>query len=119
MLKSRKTANIIFTLATLSTTVYLMWRAFFTLPFQEGVFAAVFGILLLVSEIASALGSFELYLRKAQSVNVDLTLPQIPASWYPDVDVFIATHNEEPELLYKTVNACVNFDYPDVSKVHI
>ena len=119
MFKNRRIANVFFLLATLSATVYLLWRALFTLPFGDGVFSAVFAILLLASEIASALGSFELYLRKSQSVKVDLTLPQIPASWYPDVDVFIATHNEEPELLYKTVNACVNFDYPDPQKVHI
>lgn len=114
-----KVANVVFLLATVSTTVYLLWRTFFTLPWQEGAFAVVFGLLLLASEIAAALGSFELYLRKVQSKHVDLSLPQIPASWYPDVDVLIATHNEEPELLYKTVNACVNFDYPDPDKVHV
>ena len=119
MFHNQKAANVFFLLAFISATVYLVWRAFFTLPLAEGFLAAFFGILLLVSEIASALGSFELYLRKAQSSHLDLTLPQIPASWYPDVDVFIATHNEEPELLYKTVNACVNFDYPDPEKVHI
>ncbi len=119
MLNNRKLANVIFVLATLSSMVYLVWRAFFTVPLQDGAFSAVFGILLLVSEIAAALGSYELYLRKAQSVQVDLTLPQIPASWYPDVDVLVATHNEEPELLYKTINACLNFDYPDPDKVHI
>ncbi len=119
MSNNRKLANVSFILAITSATVYLIWRAFFTLPLREGIIAASFGVLLLASEITSALGSFELYLRKAQSVHVDLTLPQIPASWYPDVDVLIATHNEDPELLYKTVNACVNFDYPDPDKVHI
>ena len=38
---------------------------------------------------------------------------------YPEVDVFIATHNEPVELLYKTVNGCLNMDYPDKKKVHI
>lgn len=119
MFQNRKAGNTVFLLATLSSAIYLLWRTFFTLPFSEGFFALFFGILLLVSEITSAFGSYELYLRKAQSSHVDLTLPQIPMSWYPDVDVLIATHNEEPELLYKTVNACVNFDYPDPEKVHI
>ena len=119
MEKNRRLANVIFVLATLTSMVYLGWRVLFTVPLHDGVLSAVFGVLLIVCEIAAALGSYELYLRKAQSMHVDLTLPQIPASWYPDVDVLIATHNEEPELLYKTVNACVNFDYPDPDKVHI
>jgi cellulose synthase (UDP-forming) len=119
MQNNRTTANIVFIMATLSSMVYLGWRAFFTVPLSDGILAAVFGIVLLVCEITAALGSYELYLRKAQSAHVDLTLPQIPASWYPDVDVLIATHNEEAELLYKTVNACVNFDYPDPAKVHV
>ncbi|MEA4999995.1 MAG: glycosyltransferase [Candidatus Limiplasma sp.] len=119
MLNNRKLANLSFILAFVSATVYLLWRAFFTLPWQDGILALAFGLLLLASEITSSLGSFELYLRKAQSTKVDLTLPQIPASWYPDVDVLIATHNEDPELLYKTVNACTHFDYPDPGKVHI
>ena len=49
----------------------------------------------------------------------DLTLPLIPQSWYPDIDVIVATHNEPVELLYKTVNALTYMDYPDKSKVHI
>ncbi len=43
----------------------------------------------------------------------------MPFGWYPDVDILIATHNEETELLYKTVNGCRHMDYPDKSKVHI
>ena len=35
------------------------------------------------------------------------------------MDVLIATHNEDPELLYKTINACTFMEYPDKSKVHI
>ena len=108
-----------FILATLTSVIYLVWRAVFTLPLQGGVVAILFGILLLVSEITSALGTFELYYRKARSSKVDLALPQIPVSWYPDVDVLVATHNEPVELLYKTVNALTYMDYPDKSKVHI
>ncbi|HML45324.1 MAG TPA: glycosyltransferase [Clostridia bacterium] len=91
----------------------------YTIPLSDGLFATCYGILLLGSEISTSLGTYELYLRKARNKKMDLSLPRMPESWYPDVDVFIATHNEDPDLLYKTVNACVNFDYPDKSKVHI
>lgn len=33
--------------------------------------------------------------------------------------ILIATHNEDPELLYKTINARTFMEYPDKSKVHI
>ena len=35
------------------------------------------------------------------------------------MDVLIATHNEDPERFYKTINACTFMEYPDKSKVHI
>ncbi|MBQ5901963.1 MAG: hypothetical protein IIW83_01775, partial [Clostridia bacterium] len=46
-------------------------------------------------------------------------MPVIPEDWYPEVDVFIATHNEEEDILFKTANACTYMRYPDKSKVHI
>ena len=48
-----------------------------------------------------------------------IPLPDIPQEMFPDVDVFIATHNESADLLYKTVNACTFMEYPDPEKVHI
>ena len=45
--------------------------------------------------------------------------PVIPESEYPHVDVLIATHSEEPELLFKTINGCKHMEYPDPAKVHI
>ncbi len=108
-----------FFFATLTSVIYLVWRAVFTLPLKNGIVALIFGIMLLVSEITSALGTYELYYRKNRSNKVDLTLPEIPESWYPDVDVIVATHNEPVELLFKTVNALTYMDYPDKSKVHI
>lgn len=98
-------------------SIYLLWRLIFTLPLHGGLVALIMGILLLYSEIVSALGTFELFWRKNQSFTLEL--PDIPESWYPPVDVFIATHNEPIELLYNTANACTFMDYPDKSKVHI
>lgn len=118
-MQKRWLANSVFIIAIVTSVIYLVWRTFFTLPLSDGFLPAFFGCLLLVSEIAAAMGTYELYMHRLQNKKVDLTLPVIPLCWYPDVDVFIATHNEEPSLLYKTVNACVNFEYPDKRKVHI
>lgn len=119
LFKNKRFQNTMFFFATLTSVIYLVWRAVFTLPLKNGIVALIFGIMLLVSEITSALGTYELYYRKNRSNKVDLTLPEIPESWYPDVDVIVATHNEPVELLYKTVNALTYMDYPDKSKVHI
>jgi len=119
MFKNKKFADAIFILATVSSIIYLLWRAFFTLPLHNGAVSLVFGILLLGSEIAAALGTYELYWRKSHLNKMDLKRPDIPLDWYPDVDVLIATHNESVELLYKTVNAITFLDYPDKRKVHV
>lgn len=119
LFQNKRFQNAMFFLATLSSLVYLTWRAVFTLPWKNDAISIVFGILLLGSEITSALGTYELYWRKSRSNQVELKLPKIPASWYPDVDVLIATHNEPVELLYKTVNAILHMDYPDRSRVHV
>ena len=108
-----------FLFATLTSILYLIWRAVFTLPWKNDAICIIFGILLLGSEITSAFGTYELYWSKSHASKMELKLPEIPASWYPDVDVLIATHNEPVELLYKTVNAIVHMDYPDKSKVHV
>ncbi len=99
------------------TTVYLVWRAFYSLPIGYGVLAIICNILLLIVEI---LGFFE-----RMTLNLGLTkyreyeTPEVDDKDMPDVDIFIATYNEPVELLRKTVNGCLHMNYPDKSKVHI
>lgn len=93
------------------------WRVFFTIPFEEGTVALVLGLGLLIVEFIGMFEAFEHYYNMA-----DVFLPQKqnpPNEWYPHVDVFIATYNEQPELLQKTINGCLGMDYPDKQKVHI
>lgn len=109
--------KVLYFLVFIFTITYLVWRTFFTLPFGEGWFAMTFGVLLLISEIVSSFTGVLLIWSKHKEKAV--VKPDIPLSRYPDVDVFIATHNEEVPLLHKTVNACVHMRYPDKNKVHI
>ena len=111
--------NICFILSIVFSCIYLLWRLFFTLPLKGGLFEAVFGVMLLLSESITTLGTFDLYLNRMKTAKYDIPLLDLPYELYPDVDVFISTHNEPVDILYKTVNACVNMDYPDKSKVHI
>lgn len=61
----------------------------------------------------------ELMAGRMKSSRSEIYLPEVPPERFPDVDVFIATHNESAKLLYKTVNACTFLEYPDKGKVHI
>ncbi|MDD2971337.1 MAG: glycosyltransferase [Lachnospiraceae bacterium] len=98
-------------------SVYLGWRLFFTLPVHDGIISMIMGVALLYSEAISAFGTFELFWKKKKDVHLEL--PDIPDEWFPEVDIFIATHNEPVSLLYNTINAATFIDYPDLSKRHI
>ena len=103
--------NIVF------SSVYLLWRLFFTIPFEYGLVSTIAGISLFVVEF---LGMFEALVHYFNMHDIQKKeVPNIPISMYPEVDVFIATYNEPAELLYKTVNGCKYMKYPDKSKVHI
>lgn len=106
-------------LAVISMTVYILWRAICTIPDRHvyGTLAFVCGIFLLAAESISAL---EALMHYTDMHNMRLPeKPELPESWYPEVDVFIATHDESVSLLYKTVNGCKHMHYPDKNKVHI
>lgn len=109
--------NMLFLATAIAMTVYIVWRTFFTLPLEHGLPSAIVGVLLLVCEIVAGLEAVEQYLNMAYSSRPEL--PVIPENWYPHIDVFVVTHNESVDLIYKTVNACTHLSYPDKSKVHI
>lgn len=105
--------------AIISMTVYLGWRFFFTIPDYRvyGYLSAAFGFLLAVSEALSMIEGADHFTRLGKKVLPQR--PEAPEEWYPEIDVLIATHNEETDLLFKTINGCKHMDYPDQRKVHI
>lgn len=106
-----------FLINMLCSVIYLIWRIFFTIPFEYGLVSIVAGIALLVVEV---LGMVEAFVHYANMAEVkDYPLPKVPEELFPHVDIFIATYSEECDLLYKTINGCRHMDYPDKSKVHI
>ena len=117
LIKINKSHNILFWATTISATIYIVWRLLFTLPTSAEPVTFVLGLLLIIAELMSAIESLIEY----RQINKNLVpeLPDIPSEWYPHVDVFIATHNETVDLLYKTVNACTFLKYPDKNKVHV
>ena len=108
-----------FIVTIISLSVYLIWRIFFTLPWREGILQTVAGIALVAAETVTSLGMIELMVNRMKSSDYEIPLPDVFDHQFPHVDVFIATHNESPKLLYKTINACTFMEYPDPDKVHI
>lgn len=106
-----------FWLMTATSTIYITWRLFFTLPVGAGIVSLVAGIALFAAELVSMLEAVIQYI--CMSKEQQPPLPEIAPEDYPHVDVLIATHSEDAELLFKTVNGCKHMKYPDPSKVHI
>lgn len=98
--------------------IYMIWRIFFTIPFDYGVMAIILGIVLLIAE---CLGIFDFLVHFIGITRLVVPIkPRLEDEvTYPDVDVFIATYNEPWEIIYKTVIGCKNMQYPDSFKVHI
>ena len=111
--------NISFILTIILSSVYLIWRIFFTIPWGAGILQAAAGVMLAAAEAVTTGGMIELMAGRMKRKSHEIPLPDVPDARFPDVDVFIATHNEAPELLYKTVNACTFLEYPEKGKVHI
>lgn len=113
----KRSKKIIYFFAFIFSVIYLVWRGFYTLPWNESLFALIFGVLLWFSEIISNFTAVILIWSKNKAKKIDK--PVITDDEFLDVDVFIVTHNEEAPLLLKTVNAAIQMKYPDKSKVHI
>lgn len=102
----------------LFSTIYFIWRIFFTIPIGYGWFAFICGLTLLIVEIFG-MGEFFIHFLNVTKLVVPVKPDISNEALYPHVDVFIATYNEPEELLYKTVIGCKNMHYPDLNKVHI
>lgn len=104
-------------LTIIFTCIYLTWRLLFTIPLEHGVVSIVAGLSLFIVEFLGMLEAMVHYYNMHKVENY--ALPDVPEERFPHVDIFIATYNEPRDILYKTVNGCLNMDYPDKNKVHI
>lgn len=112
-----KKQKIWFWLMITTSIIYILWRLFFTIPTKAGIVSLIAGIALFTAEFFSMLEAVIHYI--CMKYDNKIKIPTIQEDAYPDIDVLIATHSEDTELLLKTVNGCQNMYYPDKSKVHI
>lgn len=97
--------------AIILNLIYLIWRTFYTLPLSFGIISAFLGILLLLAEWVGFWQSFVLKLLFWNPFdNGQLSVEDLKDK--PTVDLFIATYNENIEILRRTIAGCQNIDYP-------
>ncbi|GEO74342.1 glycosyltransferase [Levilactobacillus namurensis DSM 19117] len=119
MSNKRRILNV---LAIILSVIYLLWRVFFTIPWHAHLFTLIFALLLVLSEIVSNFTGFMLIFFRmlATRKKQDLEIPDYDARQpLPDVDLIIVTHNEDVELLRKTINAATYIKYPNRKQLHI
>ena len=118
MKKETKPKLCIYYLSFITTIIYILYRIIFTIP-NINILTIIFAILVLLFETIDAIFYivyvFNILVYKKDSP----TIPSMKGKQYPKIDVFIATINEEKDLLKDTIIACKNMKYPDKKKVHI
>lgn len=102
----------------LTTTVYIIWRIGWTLPYNN-ITSFIFGLLLIIAEVGGFVLSvifYRLFFTKKKREEVTLDVYQ---GIYPTVDIFIATYNESEAILKRGIVAAKLADYPEKSLVNI
>jgi cellulose synthase (UDP-forming) len=111
--------EFLYSFTIILTLVYIVFRIAFTLPINIGPVAIIFSIIVLLLEIWDAIDFTVYYMNILGVERKNKALPKIKEEDYPDVDVFVATINENEKVLTTTIEACKNMKYPDKKKVHI
>lgn len=99
------------------TAIYLVWRAFFTLPIGDPL-GLVVGIILLVTEALGAFSTF-LFAISLWSPVKPHRVPLPRTGPFPSVDIFIATYNEPAAMLKPTLAAAAAVRYPGTVTVYL
>ena len=108
----------IYVFSLVFTLLYILYRIFFTIPNNE-IITIIIAVIVLSFETIDAL-FFTIYVFNILIYNKNSPkIPNIKNKTFPEVDVFIASLNEEEELLTNTINACKKMNYPNKKKIHI
>lgn len=97
---------------------YLYWRATSTLPMSFGMLSAVFGLALFLAELYGFITTMFGYFTNINPIEREpVPLPDNEQMW-PHVDIYVPTYNEDPSILYPTIVAATQIDYPR-DKLHV
>ena len=95
---------------------YLIWRTIFTIDYAIGIFGLIWPFLLLMAETYSfvVFTSFSFASMKAPENN--LSAQEKDINYFPTVDIFICTYNENENILRDTILGCKNIKYKKANK---
>ena len=112
--------TIIYFLSYISSIIYIIFR-FIAIPNPKkyGISSLLLGIFNLLLEIWEFFNFTMYFFNVLVQEKSSPKIPNVEIKEYPDIDVLIATYNEEEILLEKTIKACKEIDYPDKKKLHI
>ena len=112
--------TIIYFLSYISSIIYIIFR-FIAIPNPKkyGVSSLLLGIFNLLLEIWEFFNFTMYFFNVLVQEKSSPKIPNVEIKEYPDIDVLIATYNEDEILLEKTIKACKEMDYPDKKKLHI
>ena len=113
----------LYNITFISSLLYILYRTFFTLPTsgeKYSITSLIFSIIILLIEYWEFFDYFVYYYNILLSSHESPKIPSMNIiKNYPDIDILIATYNEEEEILLNTINHCKKISYPDKSKIHI
>ena len=70
--------NISFILTIILSSVYLIWRIFFTIPWGAGILQAAAGVMLAAAEAVTTGGMIELMAGRMKRKSHEIPLPDVP-----------------------------------------
>ena len=115
-LNNRYKIIIYFTILAINLA-YIIYRIFATLPLTLRPIDIFFAVIVLAIEIVESLEFLVYFINNLVYKKKSPKIPKVNPDKLKDVDIFIATINEDDRLLSKTLKACKNLEYP--KKIHV
>lgn len=95
---------------------YLLWRLFFTIDYSNGLIYLIWPFLLLAAETYSFIVFTSFSFASMSASEKDLSTPIKDINYFPTVDIFICTYNENENILRDTIIGCKNIRYKKANK---
>ena len=111
--------RIIYTAAFISTVVYIIYRIFFSIPLHDTFINVFVAVLIVILEFFEAFVYGIYYFNVLVFRKDSPETPKIKKNEYPELDIFVATINEDVELLEETIKHIKAMKYPSKKKIHI
>ena len=103
---------VISTICVAASITYIGYRFLYTLPLGLGLVNIVFGLLVFAIELIELFELIVCYWNNLRFRKKSPKTPEVKESKLEDVDVFVATLNEDTKTVGRTLCACKKMKYP-------